>query len=983
MNSGKNNLLKTLFLLALCLALAGSLCAAEATGSNAPTLTLDNRWPELNRYVGLGNDFDGAWSWNLITDVEVLNWQEMRDYYGGSPVWTVERESGVDFAFYTNSEDYGSWGRVDVRSDDIGQAAGDEVLKITCDWGGQTEITRTTVHVLNAPNGLPTGLDYPREVSTQVGTTLTIAPSIMPAGWTLPGCTPSITFNGGEMEQFATQVTQSDTEAVFQVNTPGVFKALVMMSADTITIGHEVTFSVADENGNVPAAALDVGVNWYNGSDSERDFYLVPDYDGNMLPSRVQSTSAITSMWLNEFDSSSAAPVWSLTADAAEAQASLQVRNDGRNVTLRLDTMPSQEENAVFHLRCEYLDKVWSKDYTVHFKSLDSLPAGVTLSISNPMTVQTGDPIDVGFASFANGWSIPDENISVSAVSTNGSMFTWRNNSTIANEPGVYTMYVQVACGNIMWWEPVTLNIADENGNIPQFEMKVEAEFDYGMTYYIVPGFGNNWYGEDNILSNDQMGSIYISNQNECYNNLQGNNIIWEITPEKLEYPRIELERWGTSADLRLVEMPDDDVDAKYTITCDWDTAHWEHELTVRFRSINGALPTGIETDFGDILTVTTGTPSDLTARAHFKDNWQISGETVRAYILRYYQGSQAVVWSSALQCEAFGEPGVYEACLMVECANVQWSKLITLNIADANGSVPALVPEVRGVNELELVAGIPMLDETKERTPGSMNYVTDFHITNYSLLEKTYGGTPTWTITRTSGTAAFRYEAFGDYDSSLEFYIDSVPAQPETSVYHVKVTWGGQSWEDDLILQFKNYGQPAGIETNLGKALVVKAGVPFSVRGGVVRFLDDWQVPGRPVDAYFADGQDSFLRYAGWNSNYIVDDPGVYTIHPHVYSANLVWIDTLTLYVVDANGVLPENNYPAGTGNVLRLPANLTEIGSQAFANLPNLTEVDIPIGVTSIAADAFDGCGLLILHCKSDYAVDYALEHEFIPVR
>ncbi|MBQ9719203.1 MAG: hypothetical protein IJV64_00755, partial [Oscillospiraceae bacterium] len=273
--------------------------------------------------------------------------------------WTVERESGVDFAFYTNSEDYGSWGRVDVRSDDIGQAAGDEVLKITCDWGGQTEITRTTVHVLNAPNGLPTGLDYPREVSTQVGTTLTIAPSIMPAGWTLPGCTPSITFNGGEMEQFATQVTQSDTEAVFQVNTPGVFKALVMMSADTITIGHEVTFSVADENGNVPAAALYVGVNWYNGSDSERDFYLVPDYDGNMLPSRVQSTSAITSMWLNEFDSSSAAPVWSLTADAAEAQASLQEWSDLNVVSgpvLRLQNGWHRRE-----LQADFLKIDWSR----------------------------------------------------------------------------------------------------------------------------------------------------------------------------------------------------------------------------------------------------------------------------------------------------------------------------------------------------------------------------------------------------------------------------------------------------------------------------------------------------------------------------------------------------------------------------------------------------------------------------------------------
>ena len=63
----------------------------------------------------------------------------------------------------------------------------------------------------------------------------------------------------------------------------------------------------------------------------------------------------------------------------------------------------------------------------------------------------------------------------------------------------------------------------------------------------------------------------------------------------------------------------------------------------------------------------------------------------------------------------------------------------------------------------------------------------------------------------------------------------------------------------------------------------------------------------------------------------------------------------------------------------ILRLPVNLTEIGSEAFAGLPAAEAVRIPESVTSIADDAFSGSSMIILAPDGSYAITWAQDHGF----
>ena len=61
-------------------------------------------------------------------------------------------------------------------------------------------------------------------------------------------------------------------------------------------------------------------------------------------------------------------------------------------------------------------------------------------------------------------------------------------------------------------------------------------------------------------------------------------------------------------------------------------------------------------------------------------------------------------------------------------------------------------------------------------------------------------------------------------------------------------------------------------------------------------------------------------------------------------------------------------------------VPDGCETIGARAFADSANLRTITIPASVTSIAADAFDGCtDLTIRTSKGSYASRYAAAHGF----
>ena len=69
---------------------------------------------------------------------------------------------------------------------------------------------------------------------------------------------------------------------------------------------------------------------------------------------------------------------------------------------------------------------------------------------------------------------------------------------------------------------------------------------------------------------------------------------------------------------------------------------------------------------------------------------------------------------------------------------------------------------------------------------------------------------------------------------------------------------------------------------------------------------------------------------------------------------------------------------YPGGV-HILVLPANLTAIGREAFANLTNVDEVHIPASVQSIDDSAFAGSDVVICAPAGSYAAAWAQAQGF----
>ncbi len=77
---------------------------------------------------------------------------------------------------------------------------------------------------------------------------------------------------------------------------------------------------------------------------------------------------------------------------------------------------------------------------------------------------------------------------------------------------------------------------------------------------------------------------------------------------------------------------------------------------------------------------------------------------------------------------------------------------------------------------------------------------------------------------------------------------------------------------------------------------------------------------------------------------------------------------------------VIEDGAFEGVAATCVRIPDQVTEIGSRAFAGCPYLMEVSIPASVTSIAADAFDGSPWVTIVCNPDsYAAAWAEAYFF----
>ncbi len=89
----------------------------------------------------------------------------------------------------------------------------------------------------------------------------------------------------------------------------------------------------------------------------------------------------------------------------------------------------------------------------------------------------------------------------------------------------------------------------------------------------------------------------------------------------------------------------------------------------------------------------------------------------------------------------------------------------------------------------------------------------------------------------------------------------------------------------------------------------------------------------------------------------------------------------SVTITATAANGVTADCTLIIESGafdqNIFTLPAHLTAIEAEAFANLPAVKAVRIPYGAKFIANDAFAGSNVIILAPQGSYAAEWALGH------
>ncbi len=74
----------------------------------------------------------------------------------------------------------------------------------------------------------------------------------------------------------------------------------------------------------------------------------------------------------------------------------------------------------------------------------------------------------------------------------------------------------------------------------------------------------------------------------------------------------------------------------------------------------------------------------------------------------------------------------------------------------------------------------------------------------------------------------------------------------------------------------------------------------------------------------------------------------------------------------------IEEQAFEASGANRIIVPSGCESIGSQAFARCPELTDLEVPASVTSIAGDILEGCGPVTVHAPSGSAAEaFALSH------
>lgn len=448
-----------------------TLYVTEAEGQQVPELKLSGYKTDVNIYLGLeqygsgiGQDSIGVWGDELWITSSFRNYKALQDYYGGKPTWTVRRYDGVvsTSAGYSDLDSDEGVLELLVRIRETQPC--DVEYQVTCQWGDQSDSFTTTAHYIQLPT-VPTGLDFTKEYNNlKAGDTLRINPTVLPANANIPGYDYRVYLFDEQMNEFAELDADASTSAekVYKVIKPGVYAATILLQADTVTIGQETIFRIADANGNVPKPEIQVG-SWEG---FEKKFYI-----GAGLTSvepglgKLFSDDFVDSLYFENESVLNAElkgdPVWTIQENGT-TPAHAGIRGSGKEQAIYLKALPTAAGDKVYDISCTWDGQSWTGTYTIHFVNC-TMPSGVTFTPENHVVV--AKPWDVvNYEIHFKGWTTPEDVWEWKELSED--LQEAMRGSFAPSTPGTYEGYMQFNSGNLHWREKLTLIVTENNGTM-------------------------------------------------------------------------------------------------------------------------------------------------------------------------------------------------------------------------------------------------------------------------------------------------------------------------------------------------------------------------------------------------------------------------------------------------------------------------------------------------------------------------------------
>ena len=427
---------------------------------------------------------------------------------------------------------------------------------------------------------------------------------------------------------------------------------------------------------------------------SESGFYLLPNVPlGGYVEGRLFSDDTLFSLSVDSSDSgSSEEPQWSISRKNGTAKATINTTWSTSNAQIIVTELPEKAETATWHVVCTIGNDKWEKDLSITFKKTPtSLPLGV--NHVEKWIVKAGEALNEGsLFRFRDGWTV--DSLPVSSSIYGGTEDFWnaveQNYQTgkyIAVNPGEYNCNILVSCANICWNTPVTLNISEINGELPGQTMTLDLAME-DVDFYLVSGENAcKGLAPDIVFSETLINSISVR-EYSSFRNKQGGKPKWSIV-KKTGTAKVSITEFNISnyvgASIHLEAFPTGPEDDEFTVTCTWGKITASRDFTVHFKNTGCGLPTGVTTDFGNLLVCRAGEELISAGRAVFMDGWALEGEEVNVRLAGDIMSDSGMQYN-----EIPTMSGTYnKSFIVVRCANIQWAKPITVIVTQEDGIIP------------------------------------------------------------------------------------------------------------------------------------------------------------------------------------------------------------------------------------------------------------------------------------------------------